>query len=135
VRIVVDTNVILAATITHGTSAEVFEHCLLNHVIFSSPFLQEVEEKLSLKFHLPKRKAERVIRFLRNATKKVTPRPLSARVCRDADDDNVLSTAIAAQADCILTGDSHLLELIQYEGIAILKPIDFWKFEKEHIRE
>jgi putative PIN family toxin of toxin-antitoxin system len=110
VRIVVDTNVILAATITHGASGEVFEHCLLNHVIFSSPFiLQEVEEKLSLKFHLPKRKVERVIRFLRNATKGVTPRSLSARVCRDPDDDNVLSTAIVAQADCIFTGDSDLL--------------------------
>ena len=38
----------------------------------------------------------------------------------DPDDDHVLACAIAAQADLIVSGDSHLLDLKSYQGIFIL---------------
>lgn len=130
-RVVFDANVILAAFITHGASAEIFGHCLAHHIIISSPFiLDEVEDKLLNKFHFPRSKVEDLIRFLRRETETVEPAALPGRVCRDADDDMVLATALAARADCILTGDSDLLDLKHYEGITILKAADFWKFEK-----
>jgi predicted nucleic acid-binding protein len=46
-------------------------------------------------------------------------------VCRDRDDDNVLATAVAGQADIILTGDDDLLVLGEYNGIRILSPRQF----------
>lgn len=55
--------------------------------------------------------------------------PLPAPVCRDSDDDRVLGTAVAARADCLVTGDSDLLVLQQYAGIAIVRPAEFWAFE------
>lgn len=44
-------------------------------------------------------------------------------VPQDADDDVVIATALAAQADVIATGDRHLLTLHPYQDIHILKPI------------
>ena len=59
----------------------------------------------------------------------VTPTSLDQPVCRDPEDDQILGTAIAAQAQCIVTGDKDLLVLQQYEGIQIVSPNDFSDFE------
>lgn len=46
-------------------------------------------------------------------------------VCRDADDDHVLATAVAVGADCIVTGDGDLLALHRFGAIRILTARDF----------
>ena len=43
-------------------------------------------------------------------------------VCRDPDDYAVLALALAAQADCIISGDNDLLALTHYQGIPIVAP-------------
>lgn len=130
-RIVFDTNVLLAAFITHGASAEVFDHCLAQHAIISSSFiLEEVEDKLLNKFQFPDDKVEDLVRFLTLETEMVQIAALPNQVCRDADDDMILATALAGAAECILSGDKDLLDLKSYEGIPILKVADFWKFEQ-----
>jgi predicted nucleic acid-binding protein len=50
-------------------------------------------------------------------------------VCRDADDDVVLGTAIAGRCDAIVTGDRDLLDLVGYREVAIVSPSGFWSFE------
>ncbi len=42
----------------------------------------------------------------------------------DADDDVVIATALAAQANVIATGDSDLLMLHPWQGIQILNAAD-----------
>ena len=129
-KIVIDTNVILAGFITHGASAELVEHCLIQHTVCLSPFiLGEVEDKLLNKFNFPPIKVTDLLRFLRHQGEIIEPAHLPAPACRDPDDDMVLATAVAAQADCIVTGDNDLLDLKQYNGIPIMKPAAFWKFE------
>lgn len=44
---------------------------------------------------------------------------------RDLNDAIYLNAAFCGRASFIVTGDIHLLELEQYEGISIVKPIDF----------
>jgi predicted nucleic acid-binding protein len=41
-------------------------------------------------------------------------------ILADLDDDAVLACAVAARAEAIVTGDTHLLDLKQYPGIDIL---------------
>jgi len=45
----------------------------------------------------------------------------------DPDDDKILACALACKADIIVSGDFHLLNLKQYENIAILTPRQFWQ--------
>jgi len=51
----------------------------------------------------------------------------SVIACRDPKDDKFLSLAVAGKADCIIAGDSDLLEMIAYEGIPIYRTSDFLK--------
>jgi predicted nucleic acid-binding protein len=44
---------------------------------------------------------------------------------RDPDDTIVLATAIASQANAIITGDLDLLILGEYQGIQIMTANDF----------
>ncbi|MGK7919438.1 MAG: putative toxin-antitoxin system toxin component, PIN family [Trichodesmium sp.] len=44
---------------------------------------------------------------------------------RDPDDTIILATANSAKANVIVTGDLDLLILSEFQGIPILKPIDF----------
>ena len=48
------------------------------------------------------------------------PASISAVVLDDPDDDHVLACAFAAQADLIVSGDSHLLNLKTYHRIRIV---------------
>ena len=45
--------------------------------------------------------------------------------CRDPRDDCFPFLAVAGEADCIVAGDRHLLEMIQLRGIPIYRPADF----------
>jgi PIN domain len=74
VIIVFDTNVILAAFLTHGASAEVVEHCIAAHEVFISPFiLDEVEDKLRNKFRFPPAKVADLLRYLRDQLEVIEP--------------------------------------------------------------
>lgn len=129
-KVLLDTNVLIAAFLTHGPSNEVFEHCLSEHTTFTSNWiLSELEEKLSGKFRFPPAKVKKIIRFLRENLQKVEPLPLNEKACRDRDDDNVLAAALAGTADCIVTGDRDLLVLKKFHGIPIISPAEFWELE------
>jgi putative PIN family toxin of toxin-antitoxin system len=47
---------------------------------------------------------------------------------KDPDDNRILECALAADADLIISGDNHLLELMKYKNIQIVSPSEF--FEK-----
>ena len=50
----------------------------------------------------------------------VTPASIRRTVLDDADDDAVLACALAANADLIVSGDAHLLNLKRYQGMRIV---------------
>ena len=53
----------------------------------------------------------------------MTPAILDAAVSRDPDDDQVLATAIAANADLIVSGDRDLLDLGHLRDIRSSMPL------------
>lgn len=121
-RLVFDTNVVVAGLVSQGLCHELVETHLPNHVAILSRILwNELVEKLRDKFGLGADDLPLLDLYHRHATW-VEPQPLPAPACRDADDDWVLATAIAGQAEVVVTGDDDLLELRAYEGVAILSP-------------
>ena len=43
----------------------------------------------------------------------------------DPDDDIIIACAIEAEADMIISGDQHLLSLGSYQGVPIVKAVEF----------
>lgn len=131
-RLVLDTNVLIASFISHGVCAELLEHAVKTHTLVSSrPLLREFQSILTRKFKIPAPLAAEATRLIALETLIVSPATLGQRVCRDAADDVVLGTAIAGETRAIITGDRDLLDLRNYNAIQIVSPTDFWKFEAE----
>lgn len=132
-RLVLDTNVLIAAFISHGVCNELFEHCVLNHEVVLSEFiLNELKEKLTGKFKFSANEANAAALLITSRCEVVTSPPLIHDICRDPDDDRIIATAITGQCSCIVTGDKDLLVLKQVNGIQILTPNSFWQFEQAH---
>ncbi|MCX5655017.1 MAG: putative toxin-antitoxin system toxin component, PIN family [Planctomycetota bacterium] len=125
-RVVLDTNVLMAAFAAHGLCEAVFEACLASHeIVVSQHILGELRRHLRGKIKLPAARADAVLSFLRENAAVVTPAKVPADACRDPTDLAVLGTALAARADCLVTGDADLLELGAFRGIPILSPRAF----------
>ena len=52
----------------------------------------------------------------------VTPAHISLMITRDPADDVVLACALPAQADLIVSGEAHLLNLKHYHDMQIVTP-------------
>jgi len=129
-RLVLDTNVLIAAFISHGLCNELLEHCVLNHEVVLSKFiLDELKEKLTDKFKFTIREANGVVRLLKSRCAVVGTSDLPSPVSRDPDDDNIIATAIAGNCRCIVTGDKDLLDLEQVGTVLIVSPSRFWQIE------
>ncbi len=129
-KVVLDANVLIAAFITRGASSDVFEHCARHHEIIISDFiLNELRRHLIEKFKFSSEETDEAIGLLSERATAVVPVDLEKPVCRDSDDDVILGTAIAAGADCILTGDAYLLVVGQFQSIDIVRPAGFAEYE------
>ena len=68
---------------------------------------------------------QRFLSALRRRTRS-TPHLLDLQVVeKDPEDDTILIAAVEGRANCIISGDAHLKDLGEYQGIPILTPADF----------
>lgn len=129
-RLVLDTNVLVAALVARCFCAELLEHCAQQHEIILSPhILSELKRVLGRKFRFSNDEVVSAVALIGQKAELANPERFPKPVCRDKDDDLVLGTALAGHCDCIVTGDPDLLVLKKFKGIPILSPRDFWKFE------
>ena len=128
-KVVLDSSVLIAAAISRaGVCAELLEDVLTHHELVISDFIaEEVGRKLRDKFNFPESEVRQLRRFLGRMATAVVPTNLPANVCRDANDIPVLGTAAAASALVLVTVDKDLLALDGFQGIAIIKPGEFWR--------
>ena len=124
-KVVVDTNVIVAGLVAEGLCRDIIKRRLLACNLFTSrPLLDELAQKMRDKFGIDPADLPLLAVYEATATV-VKTKPLSQSACRDPDDDEVLATALAAKAEIILTGDKDLLTLKEFQGIKILSPRQF----------
>ena len=131
-RLLLDTNVLVAALIAHGTCSDVLEHTVRRHeVVSSQPLLNELREVLQRKFRQRAIDVRAALLLFGETFTIVTPDPLESPVCRDPDDDVVLATAVTGACAAIISGDHDLLVLDPFRGIRVLAPSAYWKWEAE----
>ena len=124
-RVVFDTNVIVAGIVAEGLCREILEeHVPANTPVLSQRLWDELVERSQTKFDLDPDDLPILGLYRKHATW-VEPSKLEPPVCRDPDDDWVLATALAGEAESIVSGDDDLLVLRRYRGMAILSPRRF----------
>ncbi len=127
-RLLLDTNVVVAALLWNGPPRRLLDMALNEDVLLvSSPALiNELEHTLGYE-----RLAKRILLFQTTAqalaqqyTALVTltePGSVPPVVVDDPDDDAVVAAALAANVDCIVSGDRHLLGLHGKIAVPVLK--------------
>lgn len=124
-KVVFDTNVLVAGIVAEGLCREILEiHVPEHDVIVSHVLWDELVEKLRHKFGLAPDELPILALYRQHATW-CEPAALAEPVCRDPDDDWVLATALAGEAEVIVSGDADLLTLSNCLGIQILSPRQF----------
>lgn len=63
----------------------------------------------------------------------IQPVPYIGRldVVEDAEDNKILESAVACNADYLITSDHHLLKIEKYKGIKIVRPSEFWSLYQD----
>jgi uncharacterized protein len=126
-RVVLDSNVLLAAFATRGLCEAVLTVCLNDHeLVLSDAILVEVAKHLTGKFKMPLRQAAENVALLREHAQLVVPASVPAGACRDPADLAILGTAQSGAADALVTGDMDLLVLKRFAGVPILSPRQFY---------
>lgn len=119
-RVVFDTNVRISAIIFKGRPLDATRHAVppAFQQIISPALLDELRAVLSERFRWRESSiSTEIAGILQVALQAVPDRMID--VCRDPDDNRVLECAIAGNADCIITGDKDLLDLVSYKEIRI----------------
>jgi putative PIN family toxin of toxin-antitoxin system len=135
VKVYVDTNVLASAFATRGLCADVVRFVLAEHDFVTGEVnLQELRRVLDKRFHVPLRIVDEVEGLLRSYEVVPVPDDLPDIKVRDADDLKVLASAMAAEADVLVTGDKDLLDVAAESPIRIVAPRGFWDMVRRRKR-
>jgi uncharacterized protein len=132
-RVVIDTNVVVSSALSSlGAPARIVQHGIEGtfQLVVSETILAEYKRALGYERARKRHKytpdrIDKLISDIRdNAT--LVAGTLSLNVIReDPDDDKFLECAVEGGAEYIVSGDAHLLNLQNYQGIQILTPAVF----------
>ncbi len=129
-RVVLDSNVIISGFLFGGPPARILERALAGEIacFTSLPILDEVRDVLQRpKFGLSAEQALTLIEALHDLCVVVSPTRRIRAVDADPDDNAILECAMTADADFVVSGDAHLLNLGQWKNIRILSSSDALK--------
>ena len=128
-RVVVDTNVYISAIFRGGKPRHVIDLGRDGKIqIFTSEDIeQEILDKLMTKFGLNSDDAGRVMADFSTFTKPIRISRRIHVVKDDPDDDKFIECAVECDAEFIISGDKHLLNMKKYEGIDIVNAAAFLK--------
>lgn len=127
-RVVFDTNVIVSSLqFPQGTLGGIWHpfHDGKYGLILSKFIVSETARKLRQKFYWEEVELQHELRAIVRKAEIVEPKTVPRAIPDDPDDDHIVACAVEGRADLIVSGDRHLVSLSQYDGIPIVRPIDF----------
>jgi putative PIN family toxin of toxin-antitoxin system len=131
-RVVMDINVLVSAQIKPSSQIGlVLKHLRIGRymLLYYPRLLDEFQQvrfrpHLMQKYHLDENEIKNTIHLMALRGQAITA-TTSVNVCRDPDDNILLSLALDGQVDYIVSGDKDLLILNPFQGIPILTPAEF----------
>lgn len=129
-KVVLDTNVVVSGVFFGGVPGRILSAWSAGEfVLILSPAI--LDEYRRVGYELGRRHPEvneafePVLTLIAMNAMIVDAPPLAGPVSADPDDDMFLATALAAQAEVIVSGDQDLLQVSGWRGIAVLTPRQF----------
>lgn len=125
---VFDTNILLSALFSqNGNPFRALALAKIGQIesITCQEIVDEFAEKLLLKFKFSEEKTQSAVDEVLSFSRLVEISKTLKAVPNDPDDDMVVECAVVGNATHIVTGDKHLLSLVNYQDIAIAKVADF----------
>jgi putative PIN family toxin of toxin-antitoxin system len=128
ISVVPDTNILISSIFWRGKPYEVIKGGIEGKYILvtSSEILEELADRLKNKFGFPDCD---ILLFMDIifAHFHIVSKISTFSVSTDPKDNKIVETAFDGKADCIVTGDNHLLVLKEFKGIKILSADEFTK--------
>ena len=130
-RVVFDTNVLVAAFISEGLCSKLLHRANRRDfdLYISSFIIREFQKALKTKIGLSKSGIKVLTDLLNEVVKLMNPKKRDEKqargICRDKEDDLVLACALACDADYLVTGNQDLLEIRKIGKVRIVSPRDF----------
>ncbi len=124
-KFVFDTNVLVSALISkRGNPALLLDKVGKSYTLFiSKDILSELKDVISRdKFGYTEEEVNTFIEAIISFSNVVNPEVEIDAIKADPDDNKILECAVTSGASCIVSGDKHLLELIEYGKIKIITP-------------
>lgn len=126
-RVVADTNTLVSGLLWRGNPRQVLDAARAGtlQMYTTAALLAELEEvlqrpKFAQRLALAGVTSHALVFGYAALARLVEPAQIAPVILADPDDDAVLACAVAARAEMIVSGDSHLLDLKEYEGIPIV---------------
>lgn len=124
-RIVLDTNIFIAAALQDGFSAHVFETLAKTPgfaIIISAEILVELEQKLRGKFNWFEEDISLFLSRIKKTAELVIISEKVSVIIRDPKDNKILECAVSGKSDLIVSLDQDLIKLNSFKGIGIIHP-------------
>jgi hypothetical protein len=140
-RVVADTNILVSyVLVPAGNPARILRARAEGKIelLLSQPILAECSRvlkyrRIRARHQLSDEEIESTIEDIRELATFVEASEVKIGVVKDDPSDNmIIECAVAGGADYIVSGDDHLLDLRQYEGIQILSPAEFLLLLNQH---
>lgn len=126
-KVFVDTNVLVAAFATRGLCADILRYILAEHeLVTDEVVLTELRRVLRRRFKAPGPTVDAILAFLREYEVVSKPKQSADLPTRDLDDRWIVTSAVAAGADVLISGDHDLLDVAGSAPLRILAVRAFW---------
>ncbi len=136
-RILIDTNVLISALGWEGNEKELLDKILTKKykLIQSQALLDELINVLKRpKFdYISLDKKSELLKYLTELAEMVNPKERIEMIKQDMTDNKILEAAVEGNADYIITGDEHLLNLKEFRKIRIVNAKEFLELLKDLI--
>ncbi len=141
IRACLDTNVLISGLISPKGAPHEILSALSNRdflLITSLEILGEIEEvinypKIKKAYKLTPEQIEGLIKLVRKYSHKCLSASSLKVIADDPDDDKFLHAAIQGNANYIVSGDAHLLNLRTFQGIPVMTARQFIETIKQSI--
>ena len=123
-RVLTDTNILISALLNpNGHSSQVLKHVSESHQLIISDFIiSELRDVTQRKFP---HKAQAIEAFLATLTYELVVASISPdKRIADSKDAPILNSAITANVDVIVSGDSHFRNLL-LKSLVVLSPSEY----------